>query len=326
MIIKLESDLKTYLRNILIGAFGDHPVINSVCIAIIGVFAYVSLGWFGFVICVGVTVLLFISLCAASFLPYRNKNGKISYLYELKEDSLKMVQGSSRSKHTHTTHIMKESVRRIWKRKNVIYIKHKWLTYSLPFDENINAYMTELQNHGWPVNKKWRFGEILSSTLFYVLIGIGVSYLLFPPTPSQQEGQVVSPPAANVTPSDVAAEVNAKRQKNELSVLVLDDKLMTTAQHACSDMALYKYSDIKNPKTGKYGYDYIYEYYPESEVGEVMLASINQEAKRIVESWVNNPQTRDMVFGRSYTKLGVAVCEYTVDHQYDKNIVLHLAS
>ena len=131
--------------------------------------------------------------------------------------------------------------------------------------------------------------------------------------------------ALGITPEAVLTEVNKLRAEVGVAPLELDERLNASATAKARDMANNDYFDHKNPRTGKDGWTYVFDYLS----GECRYAGENiatttrsdADAKHFVlNQWKGskphyegmiNPKYRKIGFGIAYNK---DLQRYAVQH------------
>ena len=113
---------------------------------------------------------------------------------------------------------------------------------------------------------------------------------------------------ADITPSSVLAEMNARRAAASLPPLHLDPKLTRAAEARMEDMIAGEWWDHQSPDgTSPFAWlaaaDYDYAFAAEN------LAAGFETAPVLVEAWLESPGHRDNILGVQYSDCGIAVIE-----------------
>ena len=121
--------------------------------------------------------------------------------------------------------------------------------------------------------------------------------------------------------------INNERAKNNTEPLKPEQKLYYSAQLKADNMVIDDYYGHDNPKTGKSGYEYVYEIFPNEciyageNIDEVKNPGLNEEA---FNDWMGSDSHKEAMLDSKYTLTGMAFSKSrTVDGADYYYIVQH---
>ena len=125
----------------------------------------------------------------------------------------------------------------------------------------------------------------------------------------------------DTTPEAVLVEVNKLRAEVGVAPLGLDEKLNASAMTKARDMAKNDYFDHVNPKTGKSGYTYIFDYSGnECKYGGENIAVTpysRADAKYlVVDIWKESRPHYEGMIDAKYSKIGFGIARSKDGSQY----------
>lgn len=127
---------------------------------------------------------------------------------------------------------------------------------------------------------------------------------------TQEQGVTQTVVREEVTPDGVVLALNDVRRQYSLPQFSRNLTLDDTARIKCEDMAVNKYYDHKNPKTGVEFDTYIKQ---KKMYHNGASENLNQDnffdSKSVVTGWMNSESHKASILDPKYTDVGVAVCE-----------------
>lgn len=177
--------------------------------------------------------------------------------------------------------------------------------------------------------KRWIYPLLLS---LLILAGSATAYTLVTKdniksaelsqdTPALQTKPTTEP----ATKEELLRLVNEERAKNGVTPLQMDERLNQSAQAKCDDMDANNYIAHSNPATGKHGYEYVKDFYPDAKgkVSENIQGvdyNLVKTSNDIVFAWVASTSHHEAMINKLYTFTGFGICKTAaVEHFYAPN-------
>lgn len=154
--------------------------------------------------------------------------------------------------------------------------------------------------------------------------GVAIEKALTKENPANDTAQVtISDP---ITPDILFTKINNVRTGSGIAPLRYTTQLNTSASQKCTDMVANSYYDHVNPSTGKHGYSYVYENIkPATKASENLNQVYIETAEEVVNSWMKSPAHKAAILDPSYTDVGYAVCNVSINGDKSTVVVQHLA-
>lgn len=135
-----------------------------------------------------------------------------------------------------------------------------------------------------------------------ILIGVAVAY---EPAKTPQSTQATQAPSVN----ELLALTNAERQRAGVPALVLDDRLIKSAQIRAEDMVNRNYFSHLDPITQRNNALDLYTYYPNCSQGSENITqnTIINDSEHAITAFMNSPLHREAMLDAKYDQVGFGI-------------------
>ncbi|OGC38363.1 hypothetical protein A3K42_00575 [candidate division WWE3 bacterium RBG_13_37_7] len=128
--------------------------------------------------------------------------------------------------------------------------------------------------------------------------------------------------ASNINVRDLLTKTNTEREKSNLSLLVLNEKLSKAAEEKAKNMFKEDYWAHVSPK-GVEPWDFIVSQdYDYTYAGENLAKNFSSSLD-VVKAWMESPSHRENVLNRNYKEIGFAVVNGVLDG-YETTLVVQM--
>ena len=279
-----------------------------------------------------ILIIATIIYCIASFSAYKSKDKTILKTITISEKTLIISFGEEKKDNVSRVAIEKVDTAETWFVGRSFYVKRKYLAYRARIAKSdMEEFKKYVEKHGWNIRPSFWVGRYILRIFASILI---ITVLIFIPSEplvfdTDKQAVVVKEDETPLTPRAVIDEVNRVRAEKNLPAYRENPTLNETASIFCKEMETDKFFDHVNPKTNRDGYELIIEKFPDSDVYQLLLSATPTKSnpiKNIIGVWQQDKFNRVELLSETYSNVGAAVCDYTINEEYTRNVVVHLAS